>query len=370
MSVVDKGDGLTKTAAASPEDVELGASASGTPAPRKRCTPRNIFCYRWWTPVLWVLGILLVGMAIAVPTVLHLKPWQPDDPSFNLDSDNSTYPFVSVDELVELMASEQGVTLIDAREAPAQFSVQAGLGRTIPGAQRATWQDFMNGDDLKSPEAMAQTYRERGVMNDRPVVVYGGWAAENFWGEEGRVWWHLHWLNHSDARVLYGGIWAWNNNIHKGVAISGNTGDFTPEPVADRLISTADVLNLVQTAPDDIYLIDVRGRNEYDGAAPFGSEYGGHIGGAVSYPWRTVFDGDGNLRPLDTIRSEIIALDPRGYDENRQMIVYCTRGVRASFAVASFTGAGFNVTLHEGSWQEWTREVPKALSDSLQAAQG
>lgn len=168
-----------------------------------------------WTPVLWVLGILLVGIAIAVPTVLHLKPWQPDDPSFNLDSDNSTYPFVSVDELVELMASEQGVTLIDAREAPAQFSVQAGLGRTIPGAQRATWQDFMNGDDLKSPEAMAQTYRERGVMNDRPVVVYGGWAAENFWGEEGRVWWHLHWLNHSDARVLYGGIWAWNNNIHK-----------------------------------------------------------------------------------------------------------------------------------------------------------
>lgn len=192
----------------------------------------------------------------------------------------------------------------------------------------------------------------------------------------------------------------------QGVAISGNTGDFTPEPVADRLISTADVLNLVQTAPDDIYLIDVRGRNEYDGSAPFGSgaahllyiqacmpiyisaryvtthctgyvthvkkmtcvldeqpcaEYGGHIGGAVSYPWRTVFDGDGNLRPLDTIRSEIIALDPRGYDENRQMIVYCTRGVRASFAVASFTGAGFNVTLHEGTASHSTVPVSRYL---------
>ncbi|NJR42090.1 MAG: hypothetical protein HC767_04995 [Akkermansiaceae bacterium] len=79
------------------------------------------------------------------------------------------------------------------------------------------------------------------------------------------------------------------------------------------------------------------------------AEYGGHIAGSFPYPWRTVFDEQGNLRPLATIRSEIIALDTRGFDENRQVIVYCTRGVRASFAVASFVGAGFNVTLHEGT---------------------
>lgn len=79
------------------------------------------------------------------------------------------------------------------------------------------------------------------------------------------------------------------------------------------------------------------------------AEYGGHIAGAVSYPWRTVFDTEGNLRRLETIRSEIIALDTRGFDARRQIIVYCTRGVRASFAVASFVGAGFNITLHEGA---------------------
>ena len=61
-----------------------------------------------------------------------------------------------------------------------------------------------------------------------------------------------------------------------------------------------------------------------------------------------MFDAAGNLRALDTIREEIIALDARGFDESRQVIAYCTRGVRASFATAAFTGAGFNVTLYEG----------------------
>ena len=62
-----------------------------------------------------------------------------------------------------------------------------------------------------------------------------------------------------------------------------------------------------------------------------------------------MFDAQGNLRPLDDIRSEILALDTRGFDQSRQVIAYCTRGVRASFATAAFTGAGFNVTLHEGA---------------------
>jgi hypothetical protein len=155
-------------------------------------------------------------VAIAVPVLLSTSPWKPDEPEFQFRTrDNETYPFVSVDELVELMASDNGVTILDAREAPSTFAVQAGLNRNIPGFRRAIWTDFMDGDNLKSPQDVAQVYRDRGVRNDRPVVVYGGWAAENFWGEEGRVWWQLYWLNHPDSRILYGGIWSWNDKIHK-----------------------------------------------------------------------------------------------------------------------------------------------------------
>lgn len=162
-----------------------------------------------------MLGLILVAFAIAVPVLLKTKPWKADDPNFQFRSlDNETYPFVSVEKLVEMMASDQGVTVLDAREPPSTLAVQPGLNRNIPGFRRSRWTDFMAGDDLQTPEVMAQSYRDRGVMNDRPVVVYGGWAADEFWGEEGRVWWHLHWLNHTDAHVLYGGVWAWDSSIH------------------------------------------------------------------------------------------------------------------------------------------------------------
>ena len=62
-----------------------------------------------------------------------------------------------------------------------------------------------------------------------------------------------------------------------------------------------------------------------------------------------MFDADGNLRPLSTIHREVTALDARGFDVRRQIVAYCTRGVRASFAVATLTAAGFNVTLYEGT---------------------
>lgn len=163
-----------------------------------------------------MLGLILVGIAVAAPVLIHERPWRTDDPDFNLvTASDLPHPFVSVEWLVEQMASQGGVTVLDAREPDSLKATQAGLGLTIPGSSRSRWQDFMNGDDLKSPAEMGAEYRARDVRNDRPVVVYGGWSADNFWGEEGRVWWQLHWLNHTQAYILYGGIWAWDGSIHK-----------------------------------------------------------------------------------------------------------------------------------------------------------
>jgi hypothetical protein len=36
--------------------------------------------------VLWVLGLILVAVAIAVPVVLEKKPWIPDDPNLRLNN--------------------------------------------------------------------------------------------------------------------------------------------------------------------------------------------------------------------------------------------------------------------------------------------
>ena len=60
-----------------------------------------------------------------------------------------------------------------------------------------------------STEDMQTVFRSKGVSNDVPVVVYGGWSAPTSWGEEGRIYWQLDYLNHTQAYVLYGGIYAW-----------------------------------------------------------------------------------------------------------------------------------------------------------------
>lgn len=161
--------------------------------------------------MLWLVGILLLGVGIAAIVLLETKPWRADEPNFSLNNSTVSYPFVYIDDLVEMMNDERGVTVLDARRSDDTFATQAGLGKKIPGSVRAYWEDFLEDGVLKQPEQIAADFRSRGVFNDRPVVVYGGWSAANYWGEEGRIWWQLSWLNHTEAYILYGGIWAWDD---------------------------------------------------------------------------------------------------------------------------------------------------------------
>lgn len=62
-----------------------------------------------------------------------------------------------------------------------------------------------------------------------------------------------------------------NATAVQGEGVTDSAGDFTPSPVAERLISTADVRDIVENSPDSAFLIDVRATNEYNGDAPFGS---------------------------------------------------------------------------------------------------
>jgi 3-mercaptopyruvate sulfurtransferase SseA len=131
---------------------------------------------------------------------------------------NTTAPFICVERLVELMRSSK-VTLLDARPPPTTSTRQPGLGKTIPGAVRTEWQEFMqataSGEELRSPEDIAAVFRSKGVSNEQPVVIFGSWSAEGAWGEEGRIWWQLWWLNHKRTYILFGGIWAWDPAVHK-----------------------------------------------------------------------------------------------------------------------------------------------------------
>jgi hypothetical protein len=177
-----------------------------------RCSTISCCCALSWCACCTIS--ILISLAITVPVLLKQKPWIAGNPSFNLEVANATTPFVTVDWLVAHMA-EGNVTLLDARPPPETFTRTPSLDKSIPGAVRAEWGEFMAGGKLMEADAMAEVFRAKGVKNQRPVVVYGGWSEPHHWGEEGRIWWQLHYLNHTSAYILYGGIWSWDSAVHK-----------------------------------------------------------------------------------------------------------------------------------------------------------
>jgi len=184
-------------------------------------------------------------------------------------------------------------------------------------------------------------------------VVYGSWKEE--WGEEGRIWWQLEWLNHTQAYILYGGIFAWTGDSYDGSGFKGGRGDFEARPRDDMYLTTSE-LNKLLMSDEEFVLIDARTEGEYNGDTPHGSPRGGHIPTAVSYEWKRVFDPDnsGNLKPLKKLEKEFEKLGAK--KKTDRVVLYCTSGIRAGFLFSVFRHVGYtNVGTYASSWWVWSQ---------------
>jgi thiosulfate/3-mercaptopyruvate sulfurtransferase len=110
----------------------------------------------------------------------------------------------------------------------------------------------------------------------------------------------------------------------------------------------------------NIILIDNREKHEFDGATPYGSSRGGHIPGALHIDWREFFKSDGTLKPRATLDS---LLKSKGIQSNREIVVYCTGGVRSAMAYFVFRYLGYKVRNYDGSWWDWSHN-PKLPIES------
>ena len=138
-----------------------------------------------------------------------------------------------------MMAAPTGVTILDARKVPtAMDTLKKGKQPPeIPGAKREWWADYVDGSQQGRLDSDLQRLSARitalGVCAERPVVVYGEWGTG--WGEEGRIYWMLKYLNHTRVSVLYGGIWGWTKEIG-GAAIAAVPQGTCAQPFAAAAI--------------------------------------------------------------------------------------------------------------------------------------
>jgi len=138
-------------------------------------------------------------------------------------------------------------------------------------------------------------------------------------------------------------------------ATPAGQGDFTVARIATWDIQKQELQQLVKAGSAGAakrLLVDTRELREFEGAVPYGESRGGHLPGAVHLHYSSLLNTLGALRDRDTLMAR---LRERGITADREIIAYCTGGVRSGWFVAVLADLGFTrVRNYAGSMWEWS----------------
>ena len=223
----------------------------------------------------------------------------------------------------------------------------------IPGAVHVYWLDELCAADttvttlLPDEQQATDALGRLGVSERTHVVAYAD--AGNLYAA--RLWHVLTHYGHDEVMLLDGGIEKWNSEgrpLERAVV--------EPRPAAFRArasdwqrgVTAAEILERLEDP--DCRLVDVRGPAEFSGAERRAAR-GGHIPGAILWPWDANLHPDGTLRSGDEIRARAHAA---GLRPDQELITYCQGGVRAAHAALALRAAGYErVRIYDGSWAQW-----------------
>ncbi len=251
---------------------------------------------------------------------------------------------------------EQGGTLLDAR------SLKILHWERLKDSTFVSWQDFSlqhlpeRGKLLTDHQILTEKLQALGIFNNKPVIVYID--PKTGWGEEGRIVWMLRSLGHSQAVWVDGGYGAL---VQAGLTVENSLkptqlprGDFqvkcrpTWEIYRDELKQRLKDENLV--------ILDSRELREYQGKTPYGEQRGGHIPGAIHLYYKELLDDQGMLFTREVIREK---LAKKGITPEKEIISYCTGGVRSAWLTSVLVDLGFSAKNYPGSMWEWSTFPPE-----------
>jgi len=233
------------------------------------------------------------------------------------------------------------------------------LGHVPDAINLRDWREFtlqsqpVPGQINQDKEFIAQQLRALGIDHQKTLVIYGDLSDK--WRSDGRFFWMFEFYGFKKVTLLKGGFQGWElagfakergfGSNPKASALKSSDIHFNREVMADQ----AWIASRLGTTK--ITLIDNREKHEFDGATPYGSARGGHIPGALHIDWREFFKSDGTLKPRETLAD---LLQSKGIPSDREIVVYCTGGVRSAMAYFVFRYLGYQVRNYDGSWWDWS----------------
>ena len=289
------------------------------------------------------------------------------------------FPILSSAIAAELMSFSG--PLISAEEAVREFGsavvldARAGVGAReawkvghAPGAWFVDLEhDLSDVDDPnrggRHPLPSWSTWLDRvgswGVQPETLVLIYDG---KNSGMAAARAWWMFRALGHRPLAVIDGG---WDALTRAGVRVE--TGDVQPQPPMSsypsmrsgwRDVDAAEV-ERIRSDPEWA-LVDARAPDRFAGRSEPIDPVAGHIPGAINLYWQSGVDADGRLKNVEN-RQRIEAAV--GDTPPERVVCYCGSGVTACHLLLEMEACGFgDGRLYVGSWSEWCRTRPDAIS--------
>jgi thiosulfate/3-mercaptopyruvate sulfurtransferase len=230
----------------------------------------------------------------------------------------------------------------------------------IPGARFIAREEIVDDcegipNELTSEEMLVAAFTRAGVGDSKRIVLYSRdplLAA--------RAWFTLDYLGHgSRASILDGGFEKWSSEKRSITTTSFAVKPlpFTAQPRRGSILSMSEVQSLLRrrgTIDEKIVTVDARPPLAYRGDVPgVGVERGGHLPDAVNIPWTA------NLAtqhpPVLRTETELRQMyASAGIDQDAIVITYCRTGMEASMTYFVLRYLGYDATLFDGSFIEWS----------------